>query len=45
MLLIKLILIALVAVTVAQAQSLTAWFLVAVPLMHLIWRLEPKGRS
>ena len=44
MLLTKLLLIAIVAITVAQAQSLTGWFLIAVPLIYLIWRLEPRKR-
>ena len=43
MLLTKLLLIAIVAITVAQAKSLTAWFLIAVPLIYLIWRLEPRN--
>lgn len=41
--LIKLLLIAVVAVTVAQAKSIVAWSLIAVPLIYLIWRLEPSG--
>lgn len=42
MLLTKLVLIALVAMTVAQAKSMAAWCFIAVPLIYLIWRLEPK---
>ena len=42
MLLTKLLLIAVVAVSVAQAQSVAAWCLIAVPLIYLIWRFEPR---
>lgn len=42
MLLIKLLLILVVAVVVAQAQSMMAWCFVAVPVIYLIWRLEPS---
>lgn len=43
MMLTKLLLIVVVAVVVGQAHSPAAWFLIAVPLIYLIWRLEPRG--
>ncbi len=42
-LLLKLLLIAVVALSVGQTKSLAAWCLVAVPLIYLIWRIEPRG--